>query len=105
MAHPCREAQWCFATWEVVGARFIAVLSLGRGNSYAFKNAEVLPVLRCAIQYFDNGRAVLAFPAGVGDMSTQLLGQQLHSVADTQDGQATLQYGGITGGSLFVVDA
>ena len=85
-----------------MGTRFIAVLGLSRGNSYGLKNAEALPVLCC--QYFDGGRAVLAFPAGIGDVSTQLLSQQLHPVADSQDRQATVQDRRIAGGRLFIID-
>src|SRR5205823_11694363 len=103
VAHPYREMQWCCAAGKVVGTCFIASHGVGWGNSYALKNAGALPILCC--QYFDAGGAILAFSTGIGDMSTQLVSQQVHPVADSQDRQAAVQDSRITEGRLFVIDA
>ena len=75
--------------------RLIEGIGLSGRSANAFKNAEKLLVQGCLGQRFQGGGTVFAATTGGGDMSAQLVGEKLHTIANTQDGQAARENGRI----------
>ena len=99
MTHPDRYAD------GIRSRGLIERVRLGGGGVNAGEDTEKLLILCCFRKRFERGGAIFAAPAGGGNMSAQLMGQKLHTIANTQDGQAAVQDGGIAEGRALVIDA
>src|SRR5579872_5121808 len=95
MTHPYRDTDSIARGWR------IERVGLGGGG----EDAEGLRIVGGIGQRFQRGGAIFAASAGRGDMPAQLMGQELHTVANTQDGQTTVQDGRVAQGRALVIDA
>src|SRR5579875_2265602 len=97
VTHPHRQAQGMRRLARMFGLR-------GRGGD-SLKDTRDHRLAQDLRAYFESGRAVFAPVAGKLHVPAKLMRQQMHAIANTQDGQPAGQNCGIAGWRVLVVDA